>query len=180
MTKHCSRGGLAPRSRWFGATLFAAGLALLPLAALAAPTISGLNSAQGTLGSYVLIYGSGFGNSQGQSYVMVGQHFIPVVSWSDSAITAYLAPTSMVMGPGEVPALVVVQQPGNNVSNGYMLGYAGTGSTMTPPSAVSGTSGGTSPGTTTGQTPTTSTGTTTPAAGTGTTTTTPTTGTGTT
>ena len=89
MTKHCSR--------WLGATLFATGLALLPLAAQANPTIRGLSTSQGSLGSYVVIYGSDFGDQQGQSYVMFGGHFVPVVAWSNSAITAYMAPTGMSM-----------------------------------------------------------------------------------
>jgi polyvinyl alcohol dehydrogenase (cytochrome) len=61
------------------------------------------------------------------------------------------------MAPNESPTLMVVQQPGTHMSNGYLLSIAGAGST-TPPAAT----GGTSPGTATGQTP--AAGVTTPAA----------------
>src|SRR6059058_4187251 len=100
MVKHRSRMGTGPRGGWLAASSLAVGLALVAGTVHAAPAISALNTGQGSLGSYVVIYGSDFGDQQGQSYVMYGGHFVPVVAWSNSAITAYMAPTGMSMTPG--------------------------------------------------------------------------------
>lgn len=152
MKRSCSSTGLALRGRWLRAALFATTVTLLSVAAHADPAITGVSTRQVSPGSHMIIYGSGFGDSQGQSFVMLGRHFIPVVAWSNLAINVYLPPNSMVMGPGETPMLVVMQESGAHKSNGFMLNVAGAGAT-TPPTAVSGTAGGASPGTTTGQTP---------------------------
>ena len=117
MVMHRSRIG--PRGGWLAASTIAVGLALSAGAAHAAPAISALNTGQSSLGSYVVIYGSDFGNQQGQSYVMYGGHFVPVVAWSNNAITAYLSPTGMTMSPGTAPSLVVIRQPGNETSNPF-------------------------------------------------------------
>src|SRR6476646_8316555 len=103
MVMHRSRTGAGPSGGWLAASTLAACLAFLPGASHAAPAISALNAGQGSLGSYVVIYGSDFGNQQGQSYVTFGGHFVPVVAWSNSAITAYLSPTGMTMTPGTSP-----------------------------------------------------------------------------
>jgi len=125
------------RRRRLPATLGAAVLMLLALAAHAAPTITGINTPQVSPGSRMIIYGTGFGSAQGQSYVMLGQHSLPVIAWSDAAINAYVPPASTVMGPGDSPMLMVIQQPGTHMSNGFMLNIAGAGST-TPPAATGG------------------------------------------
>jgi polyvinyl alcohol dehydrogenase (cytochrome) len=161
MESRCSSIGFTRHGRWLRGTLIATALSLIATAAFADPVITGVSARPVSPGSYVAIYGSGFGDHQGGSYVMLGPHFIPVVAWSNAAVNVYVPPTSMVMGPGETPTVVIVQQPGAHKSNGFVLNIAGTGAT-TPPPAVSGTAGGTSPGTTTGQTP--ATGTVTPAA----------------
>src|SRR5438309_7021595 len=125
MVMHRSRIG----GGWLAASTLAVGLAFLPGAIHAAPAISALNAGQGSLGSYVVIYGSDFGDQQGQSYVMYGGHFVPTVAWSNSAVTAYLAPTRMTMSPGATPSLVVVRQPGGQVINPFSLQIAGATST---------------------------------------------------
>jgi len=137
MQGYCNSGHLAHRGRWLLATLFAAALAPVALAAQADPTITGISASQVTPGSQMSIYGSGFGDQQGQSYVMLGRHMLPVILWSNVAIRAYVSAESAAMAPGESPMLVVVQQPGNHPSNGLMLNIAGSGST-TPPAAAGG------------------------------------------
>ena len=51
-------------------------MGLTPGSAQANPTIITLSSSQGILGSFVLIYGTGFGDAQGQSYVLFGGHVV--------------------------------------------------------------------------------------------------------
>src|SRR5690349_18173251 len=89
--------------------LLALGLAVTALAASAAcgdPSIVSLSSTEGVLGSFVILYGSGFGNAQGQSYVMYGGRFVPAVGWSDVAVSVVLIPQS-----GDIPLLLETSHP---------------------------------------------------------------------
>ena len=67
-------------------------MALAPAVARADPSIVSLSSTQGVLGSFVILYGSGFGNTQGESYVLYGGRAIPAIAWSDVAINVVLIP----------------------------------------------------------------------------------------
>jgi len=83
--------------------------ALTPVAALADPVISGFNSPQVPLLSYLIIYGSGFGDAQGLSYVTMASRPVPVQSWSDGAIHVYVNPMAFVPGPVALDAVYPVQ-----------------------------------------------------------------------
>jgi polyvinyl alcohol dehydrogenase (cytochrome) len=125
----------ARRGRRLPTLLGGVALMLFAVAASADPIISGVSPPQVSPGSMMLISGSGFGNAQGQSYVMLGQHQLPAIAWTDAAIRAYVSAADMVMAPGQAPTLMVIQQPGSHMSNGFMLTVAGAGPT-TPPTGT--------------------------------------------
>jgi IPT/TIG domain len=66
--------------------------ALTPAAALADPSISGFSANPVPLNSYLTIYGSGFGDAQGRSYVLIGGNPVPVQAWSAVAIHVFVNP----------------------------------------------------------------------------------------
>jgi hypothetical protein len=66
--------------------------ALTPVAALADPVITGFNNNQVPLNAQLIIYGSGFGSAQGQSYVTIGGRFVPALAWSDVALHVLVNP----------------------------------------------------------------------------------------
>lgn len=76
-----------------------------------APVITGLSDTTGSVGSLIVISGSGFGASQGNSVAMLNGTSLPVSSWSDTAITVTI-PTGATTGP-----LVVSVAPNMNDSN---------------------------------------------------------------
>lgn len=85
-------------SQWQPARiLIACSVALLaPTIARAAdtrsPSISGFNQTRVPLGSNLLIYGSAFRDAQGRGYVLVGGRQVPVLAWSDGAISVLVNP----------------------------------------------------------------------------------------
>lgn len=88
-------------SRWFLSCLALVALgavALAPVAASADPAISGFSSNTVPLNSYLQIYGSGFGDAQGSSYVTIGGRFVPVVAWTDGVITIVVNPLAYNQG----------------------------------------------------------------------------------
>src|SRR4029079_4646959 len=91
-----------------------AALGFAPRAARAAPTIVTLSSTQGVLGSFVILYGSDFGNAQGQSYVMYGDSVVLAAAWSDIAVTVHLVPGARgaPLATGGAHSLVIVKEPG--------------------------------------------------------------------
>jgi RHS repeat-associated protein len=77
-----------------------------------APTITGLSSTTGSIGSQLVISGSGFGfgDSQG-GVVLLNDEFVAINSWSDTSITITI-PSGATSGP-----LVVSVAPSMNDSN---------------------------------------------------------------
>jgi RHS repeat-associated protein len=76
-----------------------------------APTISNLSATTGSVGSQFVVYGSGFGSSQGSSQVTLNGATLTVNSWSASAI-AVMVPTGAASG-----LVGVVVAPSMNNSN---------------------------------------------------------------
>jgi hypothetical protein len=74
--------------------LLALGLtALAPTAARADdPSITGFSSSQVPLDSFVIIYGTSFGDFQGTGRVLIGGHQVPVMAWTGRAINIYVNP----------------------------------------------------------------------------------------
>jgi len=70
----------------------ALGAFALAAAAQADPSISWFSANPIPLNSYLTIYGSGFGDAQGRSYVLIGSIPVPVQSWSAAAIHVYVNP----------------------------------------------------------------------------------------
>jgi hypothetical protein len=79
-------------TRWLRSLAVLCAAILTPAAALADPVITGFSADQVPLQSFIQIYGSGFGDAQGQSYVLIGGRFVPVMAWSDGAINALVNP----------------------------------------------------------------------------------------
>ena len=67
-------------------------------AASQAPSITSLSATTGSAGSLIVISGSGFGPSQGNSVAMLNGTSLPVSSWSDTAI-AVTIPAGATTGP---------------------------------------------------------------------------------
>lgn len=63
-----------------------------------APVITSLSDTTGSVGSLIVISGSGFGPSQGNSVAMLNGISIPVSSWSDTAIVVTI-PAGATSGP---------------------------------------------------------------------------------
>ncbi len=76
----------------FGALLLLSAVILAPAAALADPVITGFSADHVPLQSFVRIYGSGFGDAQGRSYVTIGGRFVPSLAWVDNVITILVNP----------------------------------------------------------------------------------------
>jgi len=76
-----------------------------------APAISALSSTTASAGSAVVISGSGFGATQGNSAVMLNGTAAPITSWSDSSINITI-PSGATSGP-----LAVLVAPSMNASN---------------------------------------------------------------
>lgn len=98
-------------SRWFSSGFLVAvsAVALTPAMAAADPVIGGFSSSQVPLESYLAIYGSGFGDVQGQSYVLMGSFVVPVQAWSDGAIHVLVDPMAFNKGPVALDAVYPVQ-----------------------------------------------------------------------
>jgi hypothetical protein len=103
------------------------------------PQISTLSARQVPLGSFITIYGQGFGDAQGQSYVTYGGRFVPAVAWSDVAVTVVLVPqtTSVPLPLGAERPVTVVSFPGPRTSNEVALRLLSP-----PPPADTGTPSG--------------------------------------
>src|SRR5260370_38015315 len=80
-------------------------------AAAPAPVISSVSAPSGSVGSQVVISGSGFGASQGNSVVRLNGALATVNSWSDTSITITI-PAGATSGP-----LLVSVAPSMNSSN---------------------------------------------------------------
>jgi hypothetical protein len=120
------------------------GLALVPRIAHADPVITGLSVNQGDLGSNLSIFGSGFGDTMGQSYVLLADQQLPVLSWTEPVITVFLMPRDANAVQRNVPLeLVVVQQPGNKRSNTFEFTVTGPEVPTTPGDGTGTTTGGT-------------------------------------
>lgn len=78
---------------------------------LPAPVISGLSVTSGPVGTQVVISGSGFGVSQGNSLATLNALAVTINSWSDTSITATI-PTGATTGP-----MLVSVAPSMNDSN---------------------------------------------------------------
>ena len=76
-----------------------------------APTITGLSATTGSVGSQVVISGSGFGASQGSSAALLNGSPLTISTWSNSSIVATI-PSGATSGP-----MVVSVAPGMNDSN---------------------------------------------------------------
>jgi hypothetical protein len=94
-------------SRHFLIALCAA--AITPAMAHADPAISGFSSDHVPLGSFLMIYGSGFGNAQGQGYVLMASRQVPVMAWSPVAISVYVNPMAFDHQPVVLDAVYPVQ-----------------------------------------------------------------------
>ncbi len=70
----------------------------LTQSATTAPQISGVSSTTGSVGSQVVITGSNFGASQGNSQVLLNDSVVTVNSWSDTSITITI-PAGATSGP---------------------------------------------------------------------------------
>jgi hypothetical protein len=93
----------------FGILAILSTVALGPVAALADPAITGFSADQVPLQSFVRIYGSGLGSAQGESYVMVGTRFVPVLAWADDAILILVNPLAYNQAPLALDAAYPVQ-----------------------------------------------------------------------
>jgi hypothetical protein len=80
--------------KWLPSTLAAALAAalILPVSAHAAPSISDVFPDHAPMQSYVTIHGSGFGDAQGTGYVTMGGRWLPVASWTSTAIHVVVNP----------------------------------------------------------------------------------------
>jgi RHS repeat-associated protein len=78
---------------------------------LPAPVISGLSATSGPVGTQVVISGTGFGVSQGNSLATLNALALTINSWSDTSITATI-PTGATTGP-----ILVSVAPSMNDSN---------------------------------------------------------------
>jgi IPT/TIG domain-containing protein len=112
--------GSLPRL-WHTAALASLCLLLGSSAARAAPAIQGVSREQGTIGSYLTLYGTDFGSFQGQSYVLLANRFVPAEAWSDVAVTIILEPqiTDSPLVLDTTYPLVVVKQPDGERSNEF-------------------------------------------------------------
>src|SRR5512141_2644450 len=63
-----------------------------------APTITAVSSTSGSIGTQVVITGTGFGATQGSSLVELNNLPMTVISWSASSISATV-PTGAASGP---------------------------------------------------------------------------------
>lgn len=72
-----------------------------------APTISSLSATTGSVGSQVVIYGTGFGSTQGASLVYLNGATVTVNSWTASAITITIptGATSGLLGVSVAPSM---------------------------------------------------------------------------
>jgi hypothetical protein len=101
----------------FLATLCAAAVAP---AALADPAVTGITPGRAPMQSFVTIYGSGFGYSQGTGYVTLGGRPVPVLAWSDSAIHVVINPMKFdnkAMALDTTYPVQVIMQRGTELSN---------------------------------------------------------------
>jgi len=80
-------------------------------AAAPAPVITGVSATTGSIGSQVVISGTGFGGSQGGSAVLLNGAAVTINSWSSTSITTTI-PAGATTGP-----LLVSVAPGMNDSN---------------------------------------------------------------
>jgi RHS repeat-associated protein len=76
-----------------------------------APAITGLSATSGSIGSQVVVSGSGFGASQGSSAVFLNDAAVTINTWSATSITITI-PAGASSGP-----LAVLVAPGMNASN---------------------------------------------------------------
>jgi hypothetical protein len=109
-------------SRWFSPPLLVVLCAavLTPAAAMADPVIGGFNNDHVPLGSFLIIYGSDFGDAQGPSSVLLASRQVPVIAWSSVAIQVLVNPMAFDHQPVVLDAVYPVQvvlQPANKVSN---------------------------------------------------------------
>jgi hypothetical protein len=79
--------------------------------AASAPVITGVSATTGTIGSQVVISGTGFGASQGGSMVTLNGAPVTINAWSDTSLTITI-PSGATSGP-----LVVSVAPSMNTSN---------------------------------------------------------------
>jgi regulation of enolase protein 1 (concanavalin A-like superfamily) len=72
-----------------------------------APTITSVSATTGSVGSQVVIYGKGFGQSQGNSFVYLNGTPVTINSWSDTSITITIpsAATSGLLGVSVAPSM---------------------------------------------------------------------------
>ena len=80
-------------------------------AAAPAPVISSLSTMSASVGSQVVISGTGFGSTQGNSIVTLNGALVPVNSWSDTSLTVTI-PAGATSGP-----LAVLVAPAMDASN---------------------------------------------------------------
>jgi hypothetical protein len=120
---------------------FCAALCAVSMAASAAhadPVITGFNNNRGPVNSTAIIYGSGFGDFQGGSYVLLGGRLVPALAWTSVAIYMLVDPLAFGQGPVALDTAYPVQvitQPDNKHSNtrDFTL-TSGTPPVVTPPS----------------------------------------------
>jgi IPT/TIG domain-containing protein len=128
---------MAPQllSRCIAALCF---LALAASTASADPVITGFNNNHGPVGSSIIIYGSGFGDFQGGSYVLLGDRMVPTLAWTPVAIYMLVDPLAFGQGPVALDTVYPVQvitEPGDKHSNTLDFTLtSGTPPVVTPPS----------------------------------------------
>jgi hypothetical protein len=83
--------------------------------AVAAPVMSAVSATTGTIGSQVVISGTGFGASQGNSVVTLNGGLATINSWSSTSVTITI-PSGATSGP-----LAVAVAPSMNSSNAVMF-----------------------------------------------------------
>jgi hypothetical protein len=98
-------------SRWFSRSFLVAlcVVALVPVMAQADPAISGLSNDHVPVNSFLRIYGSGFGEAQGSSYVTIGGRFIPALAWTDGVVNVLVNPLAYNQGPVTLDTAYPVQ-----------------------------------------------------------------------
>ncbi len=113
-------------SRRFSARLIVAfcAVAVTPALAAADPAITGFSNDHVPLNSFLTIYGTGFGDAQGRSAVLVGNRYVPVLAWSSVAIHILVNPLAFNSEPVVLDATYPVQvvvpsadHPNSNVMN---------------------------------------------------------------
>ncbi len=128
-------------SRWlqYRYVMAACAAALLPAIAHADPVITGFNRPSAPLNSFLTIYGSGFNDAQGQSYVLIGGRAVPVLAWSNAAITVIVNPLAFNHAPVALDTaypVQVVTQPANKTSNAVNFTITSAAPFVNPPGAA--------------------------------------------